>query len=197
MKKNICFLALLLCAATSCKKHIDKDDAKDIIVMAQNYPLTVDYEITKSFTKDHHTDGNGVTINLNANDFDEKQRMIELFKQNKLIELAETPQREETTAFLLGTTVRTWTAVKVSLTEEGKKYLLKETDNGFKVKLWETTLGRIVKIEEMEQQKEAKVDYSVVNNNITPFGEQFKNKDNADLKSKYFILIDGGWQLKL
>jgi hypothetical protein len=157
----------------------------------------VDYEIPKSFTKDHHSDGSGVSLHLNSDDFEEKQRMIELFKKNKLIELVETPRQEESTAFLIGTTVSTWIEVKVSLTAEGKKYLIKETDKSFKVKLWETTLGRIARIEEMEQLKEAKVDYTVVNTNITPFGEGFHNKDNILVKSITFSLIDGNWHLKL
>lgn len=196
MKRYIFLLSAVTFLTTSCKNHLDREDAKKQIITAENYPVIVDYDFTKRFTKDYNTQGNGVTVNLGGDDWESKKRTIESFEKARLITFEETPHREETTAFLLGTTVRTWTSVKVSLTDEGKKYLLQDTDNSFKVKLWETNLDEITGIQEMEQEKSAKVDYTTSNKNVTPFGENFSDKNKTTQKTIYFSLYDDGWRIK-
>lgn len=42
-------------------------------------------------------------------DWEEKLRLIEAFRKKELIQFEKTPQREETTAWIMGTTVRSWT----------------------------------------------------------------------------------------
>jgi hypothetical protein len=192
---KIFLLTVIILVTTSCNRHLDREEAKKQISKTENYPVIVDYEFTKGFTKDYNTQGNGVTIDVGGDDWESKKRKIESFEKAGLITFEETPHREETTAFLLGTTIRTWTSVKVSLTDEGKKYLLKETNNNFDVKLWETILNDVTGIQEMDQQKTAKVDYTISNKNITPFGESFSNKNETTQKTIYFSLYDDGWRI--
>ena len=108
----------------------------------------------------------------------------------------ETPQREETTQFLIGTTVRTWTSVKVSLTDEGKKYLVQDNGKSYFVNLWETDINEITGIQEMKEAKIAKVDYTISNKNITPFGEIFNDKNQITTMSANFTLYDDGWRIQ-
>lgn len=196
MRKLLFLLPVIILVTTSCKKHLDREDAKKQITKSASYPVTVDYDFTKEFTKDWNTEGNGVTVDIGGNEWEEKKKQIEKFENMGLITFEETPQREESTAFLLGTTVRTWTSVKVSLTDEGKKYLIQESDKNFKVKLWETDILDITGVQEMEQEKRAKVDYTVSNKNITGFGESFSNKDQVVNKTIYFSLYDDGWRIQ-
>lgn len=196
MKRVIFLFTLILLVTTSCNKHLDREYAKRQIILSEKYPTSVDYNITKAFTKDMNTVGNGVTIDIGGDDWERQKKIIESFEKARLIAFEETPEREETTAFLLGTTVRTWTSVKVLLTEEGKKYLLNETNNYFNVKLWETSMDEITGIQEIEQDKIAKVDYTISNESISPFGENFDDKNKRTQKTIYFSLYDDGWRIK-
>lgn len=196
MKTYIFLLGIVLITMISCKKHLGKEDAKKQITTALNLPIDVEYTFTKAFTKDEHTEGNGVTVMLGGDEFEHEKNMIEMFERKKLISFEEIPHREESNTFLLGRTVRTWTTVKISLTDEGKKYLLKQDGQKFTVKRWETTVGDITTVEEVEPQKTARVDYVLSNTNITPFGECFIEKGKTISRSIYFSLTDDGWKIK-
>ena len=143
-----------------------------------------------------NTQGFGVTALIGEDEFKEKENAIERYAAKNLLRLEETQQREETTQFLLGTTIRTWTSVKVILTEEGSKYLVKEDDNSYNVKLWETEINQIQGIKEMKDIKIAVVEYSLHNINITPFGQTFSDKDEVRQISANFSLYDDGWRLR-
>jgi len=196
MKKIILLISIIAVSATSCQKHLDRQDAKKMIVNSENYPIKQNYEITKSYIKDMNTEGRGVSIVLGEDEFKEKEKTIEQFKDMGLLTLNEVPQREETTAFLIGTTIRTWTSVEVSLTETGNKYLVQEKASSFEVNLWETDMSQITGIQEMQEQKTANVEYTISNKNITPFGSVFSDKNNVRKKSAYFSLYDDGWRLQ-
>ena len=96
-----------------------------------------------------------------------------------MLKLDEEPQEVVTQASwpFSGDNVETWTSVKVSIIEEGRKYLIKEDEKYYTVKLWQTDVDGITGIQEIVQEKTAKVDYSISNKNITPFGERFSNKN--------------------
>ena len=96
--------------ATSCKKHLSKQNAIKQIASFQHYPKAENYSFPKKFTKNYNTEGRGVTIMLDVyEDWEEKLRLIEAFRKKELIQFEKTPQREETTAWIMGTTVRSWT----------------------------------------------------------------------------------------
>jgi hypothetical protein len=196
MRKIIFLLLIIALSATSCQNHLEREDAKKMIVNSENYPIKQNYEITKSYIKDMNTEGRGVSIVLGEDEFKEKEKTIEQFKEMGLLTLNEVPQREETTAFLLGTTVRTWTSVEVSLTETGNKYLAQKKENSFEVNLWETDINEITGIQEMQDQKAATVEYTISNKNITPFGSVFSDKNKVRQKSANFSLYDDGWRLQ-
>ena len=178
MKKQIIFLFLMLFILTSCQKHLDRADAKRMIVENKNYPIKQSHEITRGFIKDMNSDGLGVTIVLGEDDTKKEEKSILQFQSMGLLKLEETPHREETTVFLLGTTVRTWTSVKVELTEMDRKYLINEDEKSYTVCLWETDVKEISGVQERPEIKTAQVEYVLFNTNITPFGSIFSNQKN-------------------
>ncbi len=196
MNKSIFLLLMLFLIATSCQKHLDRVDAKRMIVENKNYPIKQSYKITKAYVKDMNTEGRGVTVVLGEDDTKKEENTIKQFMSIGLLKLMETPHREETTVWLLGTTVRTWISVKVELTEMGRKYLINEDNNLYSVMLWETDVNEITGIKEMPEQKLAQVDYTISNKGITPFGLIFSDKNNISNKSAHFSLYDDGWRIQ-
>lgn len=195
MKQILFYSILLMLALVSCTKHLSRDDARDQIVTEKKYPITQTFKFTKKFTKDWNTQGNGVTVDIGGNQFDKEKKAIEAFKELGLVELKEEPHREETSQFLLGTTIRTWTSVEVHILESAKKYLAKEDEKSYIVNLWETSVDNITGIKEMPEQKMAIVEYVTSNTSITPFGNYFMDKSEKSNKSVIFSLFDDGWRI--
>jgi hypothetical protein len=198
MKYIILPLIAVSLLAISCKERLTHKRAKDLIVQAMRYPQPQSYEFTKTFTKNENTEGNGVTVIVGEEDFKKEEQMIERFEKNKLIAFEEIPHSEETTLFLLGTTVRTWTQINILLTPTGKKYLLSENASSFKVKLGEWNVNDITNILEFNDGTQAELKYAVSTKGITPFGECFDDKNTslqrtAQLRfaQSHWIVIDG------
>ncbi len=197
MKKTFFLLiGIMLITTSSCQKKLNREDAKRMISSNKNYPVKKNYEIIKAFKKDVNTDGGGVTVVLGEDEFKQKQSIIEQFASLGLLKLTETPHREETSNFLLGTTVRTWTVVEVSLTDNGTKYLVQNNSGTYIVNLWETDVNDVTGIQELEGNKSAKVDYTISNKNITPFGQIFNDRNEVISRIAYFSLYDDGWRMQ-
>lgn len=196
MKRTLILLLLTFSIATSCQKHLDRNDAKRMIVENNNYPQKQNYNITKGFVKDMNTEGRGATIVLGEDETKKEENSIGQFEAMGLLKQEETPHREETTAWLFGTTVRTWTSVKIELTEMGRKYLVNEDNNLFTVMLWETNVKEITGVQERPELKEAQVEYVTHNTNITPFGSVFNDKNNEHKRTVNFSLYDDGWRIQ-
>lgn len=166
-----------------------------MIISKGNYPINKNYEIVKGYIKDVNTQGRGVTALIGEDEFKEQEKSIEHFAAKGLLKLTEKSHREESTQWLIGTTVRIWTTVSIDLTELGNKYLVQNNQKSFVVNLWVTDFKEITGIQELEKNKSSKVDYTISNNNITPFGEIFSDKNTVTQKSAYFSLYDDGWRI--
>jgi len=196
--KTILSIIIIAIVFSSCQKHLKREDAKSQITSHDGvvyFPTKKTYEIVKGFIKDMHTEGRGVTAVIGDDEFKPKEENIYKYKDLGLLSIEETPQREETTQFLFGTTVRTWTSVKVSLTDKGKQYLEKEDNNNFIVRLWTVDIKEITGIQENEQFKVASVEYIIHNTDITPFGEVFSDKNQESKRVAQFTLFDDGWRI--
>lgn len=196
MKYSILLLLFIFSIATSCQKHLDRGTAKRMIVKNENYPVKQNHEIKKAYIKDMNTEGLGVTIVLDEEDNKKEEKIIKQFEAMGLLKQEETPRREETTAWLLGTTIRTWTSVKVELTEMGKEYIINENENSYTVNLWETEIKEITGVQERTELKVAQVEYVVFNTGITPFGSIFSDKSNEYKRTANFSLYDDGWRIQ-
>lgn len=196
MKYSFLLLLFIFSLATSCQKHLNRGEAKRMIVENRNYPIKQSHEISKGYIKDMNTDGLGVTIVLGEDDNKKEENIITQFESMGLLKLERTPQREETSAWLLGTTVRTWTSVKIELTEAGRNYLMNENEKAFVVNLWETDVNEITGIQERLEFKVAQVEYTLINKKITPFGSIFSDKNNEAKRTADFSLYDDGWRIQ-
>ena len=196
MNKSIFLLLIIFSITTSCQKHLDRADAKRMIAENKNYPQKQNYNITKGFVKDMNTEGRGVTIVLGEDETKKEENTIKQFESMGLLKLTETPHREETSAWLLGTTVRTWKSVKIELTDLGRNYLVSEDDKIFTVMLWETDVKEVTGVQERPDLKIAEAEYVIQNINITPFGSVFSDKNMEHKRSAEFSLYDDGWRIQ-
>jgi hypothetical protein len=194
MKHSIFLIIGIMLMLSSCQKHLSREDTKKMIATKENFPIKKNYEITKSYIKDVNTVGRGVTAIIDENQ--SKDNVFRLFANKGLIKLTETTQRDETTQWPFGTTIRTWFIVAISITETGKPYLIQENSGSYTVNLWETDINEITGIQEMQENKTTVVNYSISNKNITPFGEIFNDCNVSASKTSNFSLYDDGWRIQ-
>lgn len=180
--------------ASSCKNHLSRESAKEQIIKTEGYPKANNYDIPKEFTKDFVNSSDQAIATIGEDEWKKKEAIIEQFKSQGLINFEETAQRKEVAGFFsMG--YQTWTEVKVLLTDEGKKYLSKEDSKSYMVKLWDTDIDDISGVKETEGGKTAIAEYSISNKNITPFGNNFTDKNAVVQKTGYFSKYDDGWRL--
>lgn len=196
MTKLLYLLIIVLFAGTSCAKHLTREEALLKLRHNSDYPVVKTYEILKSYIKDMDTQGRGVSIILGEDENVEKEKILRQYENSGLLELTEKPQSRESTSFLLGTTIRTWTLVEIRLTDSGKKYLVAENSDTYSAKLWETDINEITGIRETEDENTAVVDFNLANKNITPFGEIFSDKTQVVDRNAYFVRYDDGWRMQ-
>lgn len=198
--KNVfikCFLAIsCLVLLTSCSsKKLTNGIAKDAIVTEEGYPKVVSYEFNKSYLKDFYSTGRGVTANLGEG-FDKVKNVITYFEQNGLVIVTEESKSETTTAFLIGETTRTWVYAVIELTEKGKEYLIRNTEDGYSVKIWENDFDQITGIQIFKEQNYANVNYNEKKTNVTPFGNAFTNKNDIVEQTVNFSFYEDGWRIE-
>ena len=197
MKKIFLFLSIIVLIAASCKNHLSRESAKEQIISAEGYPKIKNYDFPKEFTKDYKSVGFKAVAIIGEKEFDVKEKAISNFKTVGLLNLDEEPHEVVTQASwpFSGDNVETWTSVKVSITEEGRKYLIKEDEKSYTVKLWETGIDNISGIKEMDGGKMTQAEYSISNRNLTPFGNYFNDKNAVTQKTSYFSKYDDVWRL--
>ncbi|GEM_PF-1351185 len=197
MSHNKCYIlfALFLFLGASCQKHLTRDNARSLISKSRHHPVKKNYKITKTYIKNMDTRGRGVSIIIGEDESLENEKIYKQFEIKGLLNLEETQESKETTSFLIGTTIRTWTKIDVKLTESGKKYLVGEDPDNYLVNLWETDIKDITGIRELDDKKSAIADYTVFNKNITPFGEIFNDKHQVTQHTAYFFFYDDGWRI--
>jgi hypothetical protein len=81
-----------------------------------------------------------------------------------------------------------------NLTEEGKKYLVKESDGVHELKAYDLAFGEVTGIQINEQLKTAEADYTLAVTNITPFGSNVST--TPIVRKATFALYDDGWRMK-
>ena len=196
---KLLFLFLISLFLISCHKDLSRDIAKEEIIKKRSFPSPVFYSFKSVYTKDEqHTGGGAVYAEIGEmKTYPEVKDMLNYYRSKSLITIEEEPHSyTEDLGWPFSPTTRTWTSVKILLTEYGRKYLNKENNEAFDVKLWEADITEITGIQEMENNKSARVDYTVSNTNITPFGEFFSNKNNVTQESVFFSLFDDGWRIQ-
>jgi len=116
--------------------------------------------------------------------YSDKKEMLDELQTKHLITVNESTTREGECTYL-------WAGVV--LTDEGKKYLLGETDGQYVVRVCEIAFDGVTGIQEHEQSKVAVADFTLKRINITPFGENISQASFS--RQATFSLFDDGWRI--
>ncbi len=118
--------------------------------------------------------------------YSDNEKVLITLKEKGLINISETVEQEreydEDNTYAI-----------VLLTDEGKKYLIKEDDVKYIVKTCEITFGEITGIQMQEQVKLAEVNYTLKRINFTPFGNE--GSQETENRTASFTLFDDGWRM--
>jgi len=173
----------------SCSKDLSRDEAETLIKQKYNLPKIETVEIVKNYHISHFGDRGAfgmemVTIVTSPN-YSENKKMLDGLQSKGLITVNETKEYSNHIHY-------TWATV--SLTAEGKKYLVKESRGQYEVKSAEIAFGQITGIQMNEQNKVAEAEYTLQRINITPFSHSSSN----DIMNRHqsFYLYDDGWRIK-
>ena len=175
----------------SCTNHLSVEKAKEEIIKKESFPKPIYYTFNTVYTKDYKSTGAGAVyaeIGKTVT-YEEVKDMLNFFQSKGLVKIEEIPHSEtKDLGWPFSPQTRTWITVKVLPTEIGRKYLNKENNGTLEVKLWEADITAIDQIKETpgSDYSTAAVDYTVVNKNITPFGEFFSERNIITKSSASF-----------
>ena len=184
------FLLLMSCLLLfSCRKDLSRDKAKDLIINKYGFPKYETDKINKEYLElwkclYKMRDWKGGCIGCGA--FPEN---LTYFQNNGLIVIG-----QKNIQGINGWTweLQSWLVYTVTLTDEGKKYLISESDMEFEFKTCELNFGEITGIQMQEQVKVATVNYTIVRK-ATPFG--FNISQGSENRTAVFSLFDDGWRI--
>jgi len=87
-----------------------------------------------------------------------------------------------------------YTWANAILTNDGKKYLVRDVNTEYEVKTCEIAFGQITGVQMNEQFKVATADYTLQRINFTPFADSSSNQDIT--RHANFSLYDDGWRIQ-
>lgn len=190
--------SFLAVSIVSCSKHLSRAEAKEDIVKKELFPKPVYYSFEKIYTKDEQSTGAGPVYAIigETKTYNEVKNMLSYFEMKGLIRIQEETHSQTTNlGWPFGESTRTWISEKIILTDVGNKYLNKEDNSKYEVKIWDKDILEITGIEESKQHNSAEVIYTTSNKNITPFGEYFNDKSNISEHRQQFYLYNDGWRI--
>ena len=180
------FVPLISIFLCSCSKDLSRNEAETLIKQKYNLPQTETVKIGKNYYISQNNGGGfGPVALINGPHYSEFKQMLAGLQSKGLINVNQTHTSG-------GGIYYTWATV--SLTADGKKYLLKENNGQYEVKSAEIAFGQITGIQMNEQYKVAEAEYTLQRINITPFGHASSN----DIMNRHqsFSLYDDGWRIK-
>ena len=190
--KKLPFLLVSIILLSSCSNNLSRQKAAELISRQQKLPVTQTI-VLGSYFKRAWSDPASGAFGISAaclvsggdkNYSDVAQSLAEL-QSKGLISIGERKDHNGECNYLYATT---------KLTDEGKKYLVKESGGVHELKAYDLAFGEVTGIQINEQLKTAEADYTIRVTNITPFGS---NISTAPINRKAtFALFDDGWRIK-
>lgn len=182
-KMGLALGTMLIC---SCSNDLSRQKAAELISKQQKLPTIETIQLGKSYLKESRHDSWGVcmVIGDKYSDSGVKERLDGL-QAKGLISIGEKKQHDGECNYVWAT---------VELTNEGKKYLVKDADGEYQIKVNELTFGEITGIQIHEQFKVAEAGYTLRRINITPFGSSISTVPIN--RNATFALFDDGWRIK-
>lgn len=176
MKTKLFIFIIAISFLTSCRNDFSRETAKDLIIQKYNFP----HIETTRLLKDHLFKTETMSgITYGSIYFKDK---FDTLLSEGLITLNERQEGDDPRY-----TIQYFTTV--SLTEEGKKYLVNEDKWEYELKGSDISFGEVTDIKMNE--KHASVEYYLKRTN-TPFGKVLSSNKNIG-KNQDFTLYDDGW----
>jgi hypothetical protein len=188
-KIGIVLAATLIC---SCSNNLSRHKAADLISQQLKLPATQTVVLASYFKKSWSDPASGpfgisaaCLVSGDGKNYSDMKQILAGLESKGLISIGERKDHEGECNYLYATT---------NLTEEGKKYLVKESDGIHVVKAYDLAFGEVTGIQINEQFKTATADYTLTKINITPFAS---NISTEPINGKAtFALFDDGWRIK-
>lgn len=180
-------------------KNLSRDKAKDLIVQEYSLPQPETTKLGKRYFKKKW--GDRLAFGMEKLCWvKEEQYLVDVkskldnLQSKGLITINESDQNGDGCHYI-------W--VNAILTNDGKKYLVSDSNSEYEVKTAEIAFGQITGIQISEQFKVATADYTLQRINFTPFADSSSNQDvtkhasNQDMtRHADFSLYDDGWRIK-
>jgi hypothetical protein len=186
---TLLFLSVSCLLLFSCSKDLSRDKAKDLIIKTNGFPTYETAKINKEYLKLWEClykmrDWEGGFIGCGA--FPEN---LTNFQNSGLIVIGQ--KNIEGINGWTGT-LQSWVVYTVTLTDEGKKYLVSESDKEIEFKTCELDFGEITGVQTQTQVKAATANYTIIRK-ATPFG--FNVPQGTENRTANFSLFDDGWRI--
>lgn len=184
-KMGLALATILLC---SCSNDLSRQKAAELISRQQKLPATQTIVLGRYFKRawsDPSWIPAACLVSGGGKEYSDVEQSLAEWQSKGLISIGEDQTKKGECNYLWATT---------SLTDEGKKYLVKVSGGAHEVKTHDLAFGEITGIQINEQFKVAEADYTLTKINITPFG----NNISTELinRSATFALFDDGWRIK-
>lgn len=182
--KKIILILFCLTMLCSCNEDLSRSNAKKQIIEKLSYPQD---ELLRLITEDRT-----IYTSMTINDW---KKYAEL----GLLTYSRFGQSNRNGGF--GKVTIGGNGVRATLTEKGKKYLVKnQQTSGFEkyvqVKQAELKFDEITGIQTYEEMNVATVSYNIKRTNITLFGKANKLEEEVINKTASFVKYDDGWRIK-
>ena len=171
---------------------LSRKKAEELITKALRLPVTETFVLGSYFKRSWSDPASGpfgisaaCMVSGGDRTYSEMEQYLTGLQSRGLITIGERKDHNGECNFLYATT---------NLTEEGKKYLVKESDGVHQMKANDLVFGEITGIQVFEQSKTALADYTLKITNITPFGSSLRLQTIP--RQATFALYDDGWRVK-
>jgi|GEM_PF-2540941 len=190
-KLTTVFLLSISCLLLfSCSKDLSRDKAKDLIIKKYGLPKYETNKINKEYLqmwgciyKMLNWEGGCIGCDAFPNKY------LTKFQNNGLIVIG---QKNVQGINERSGSLQSWLVYTVTLTNEGRKYLISESAQKFEFKTCDLSFGEITGIQMKEQFKVATANYTIIRK-ATPFGINISQE--PENRSANFSLFDDGWRI--
>jgi hypothetical protein len=172
----------------SCSKDLTRDEAKDLIIKKYGFPKYESNRFYKEYLQ--------VSINQGVRDWKGGSirrnfpENLNSFYKSGLITIGEKHIQRINN---WDGRVKDWLVYTVTLTNEGEKYLINESENEYEVKTCVLSFGEITGIQMQKQANGASANYTIIRK-ATPFG--FNVSQGSENRTTTFSLFDDGWRIE-
>ncbi len=177
--------AIFLVTVSSCGNDLSRDKAATLIIEHRQFPKVESTDISKIYVVKFWIEGHTPGICRQFPLFAEVSAKLKDLETKKLIQISERSVWQNSCNHIFA---------DITLTDEGRKYLISETDKDFVVKTAEITVDEVTGIRTNKDQNSAIADYSLKRINVTPFGADSQGVPKGG--QVQLMLYDDGWRVE-